>query len=348
MKYKVLHYVNQFFAGVGGEDKADYAPEIKKGVVGPGMQIAKLLENDAEVVASFICGDNYFATNQDEVLQLFDKVLEDYKPDLVIAGPSFYAGRYGFACGHIAVEAAEKRGIQTVAGMSVESPAVEMFREKMFIVETGDSARAMKKALEDMCALAGKLLRKDTLRPAAEEGYFHRNMRQNFFYPENGGKRAVDMLVKKMAGEPFVSEYLQEIPEKVAFAPAVIELRNATIALLNTGGIVPNGNPDRIEGSAATKFGVYGMEGMARLKSGEFVSVHGGYDSTMSDADPNRIVPLDVLRELEKNGQIGKVHEKFYSTVGTGASLTNGQAFGRDIAAMLNEAAVDAAIMVST
>lgn len=348
MKYKVLHYVNQFFAGVGGEDKADYAPEVRKGVVGPGMQIAKLLGNDAEIVASFICGDNYFAVNQDEVLQLFDKVLDKYKPNIIIAGPSFYAGRYGFGCGHIAVEAAQKFGIKTVAGMSAENPAVGMFREKMFIVETGDSAHAMKKALEDMCALVGKLLRKEKLRPAEEEGYFHRKMRLNFLYPENGGRRAVDMMVKKMADEPFVSEYIQEIPDKVAFAPAVNDLRYITIALLNTGGIVPIGNPDRIEGSAATRFGVYDMAGVDRLKSGEFVSVHGGYDSTMSDADPNRIVPLDVMRELEKNGQIGRVHEKFYSTVGTGASLTNGQAFGHEIATMLNESAVDAAIMVST
>ena len=28
-KIKVVHYINQFFAGIGGEDKADYKPEIK-------------------------------------------------------------------------------------------------------------------------------------------------------------------------------------------------------------------------------------------------------------------------------------------------------------------------------
>lgn len=348
MKYRILHYVNQFFAGVGGEDSADYPPEVRPSMLGPGMQIAKLLGEDAEIAATFICGDNYFATNPDEVLWLFVKTLEEYRPGLVIAGPSFYAGRYGFACGHVATAAAETLHIPTVAGMSIESPAVEMFRQKMYIVKTGDSARSMKKALEDMCMLVGKLLRREDLRPADEERYFHRNVRRNFFYPENGGRRAVDMLVKKMVGEPFVSEYIQEIPEKIAPAPAIADLSGATIALLNTGGIVPSGNPDRIEGSAATKFGVYSMVGMRRLQSGEFVSVHGGYDSTMADSDPNRVVPLDVLRELEGNGAIKKVHEKFYSTVGTGASLLNGQAFGYEIAAMLSAEGVDAAIMVST
>ncbi|WP_156888510.1 glycine/sarcosine/betaine reductase selenoprotein B family protein, partial [Proteocatella sphenisci] len=25
---KAIHYINQFFAGIGGEDKADYGPHI--------------------------------------------------------------------------------------------------------------------------------------------------------------------------------------------------------------------------------------------------------------------------------------------------------------------------------
>ena len=54
------------------------------------------------------------------------------------------------------------------------------------------------------------------------------------------------------------------------------------------------------------------------------------------------------MRGLEKEGVIGKMHETFYTTVGTGASLLNGEAFGRGIAGALKEAGVDAAIMVST
>ena len=26
-KYKIVHYINQFFAGIGGEEKADYKPK---------------------------------------------------------------------------------------------------------------------------------------------------------------------------------------------------------------------------------------------------------------------------------------------------------------------------------
>ena len=348
MTYKIVHYINQFFAGVGGEDAADFVPELRPGPVGPGVQIEALLGGEAKVTATFVCGDNYFATHQEEALALWGKALAEYKPDLIVAGPSFYAGRYGLACGHAIAAANEILGISGVAGMSVESPAVKMFRGEAFIVETGDSARAMKRALEDMAALAKKILKNEPLGEASREGYFHRNRRKNFFCEKNGGERAVDMLLTKIAGESFVSEYVQKIPERIAAAPCVADLSKATIALLNTGGMVPAGNPDRIEGSAATKFGVYPMKGLDALASGAIVSVHGGYDTTFSDENPNRIVPLDVLRELERAGRIGKVHEFFYSTVGTGASLSNGEAFGHGIADMLGEAGVDAAIMVST
>ena len=26
--YKIVHYINQFFAGIGGEEKADIVPEV--------------------------------------------------------------------------------------------------------------------------------------------------------------------------------------------------------------------------------------------------------------------------------------------------------------------------------
>ena len=59
-KYKIVHYINQFFAGIGGEEKADYKPEIKEGAVGPGLALQTALGEDYEVVATIICGDNYF------------------------------------------------------------------------------------------------------------------------------------------------------------------------------------------------------------------------------------------------------------------------------------------------
>ena len=43
-KIKVVHYINQFYAGKGGEDKADHRPEAVTGPVGPGAEIVRILE----------------------------------------------------------------------------------------------------------------------------------------------------------------------------------------------------------------------------------------------------------------------------------------------------------------
>ena len=34
---RVVHYINQFFANIGGEEKADFPPEVRSEVVCPGL-----------------------------------------------------------------------------------------------------------------------------------------------------------------------------------------------------------------------------------------------------------------------------------------------------------------------
>ena len=86
-RLRVVHYVNQFFGQIGGEDKADVGPQIVQGPVGPGRLLQQLLGDRGEVVATAICGDNYFVQNlekaSDEILQ----IVKAYNPDLVVAGP---------------------------------------------------------------------------------------------------------------------------------------------------------------------------------------------------------------------------------------------------------------------
>ena len=50
-KLKVVHYINQFFAQIGGEEKADYPVELRVGeIVGPGMALTQNFKDDAEDV----------------------------------------------------------------------------------------------------------------------------------------------------------------------------------------------------------------------------------------------------------------------------------------------------------
>ncbi|MGO1479215.1 glycine/betaine/sarcosine/D-proline family reductase selenoprotein B, partial [Senegalia sp. (in: firmicutes)] len=92
-KFKVLYYVNQFFGQVGGEDKASMEAEFKREAIGPAMGFEKLIKDEGEVVGTIICGDNYFNENTEKALEYIRKIVKEEKPDIVVAGPAFNAGR---------------------------------------------------------------------------------------------------------------------------------------------------------------------------------------------------------------------------------------------------------------
>ena len=45
---RVVHYLNQFFAGIGAEDRADTPPGHREGPVGPGRLLQQALGDRAE------------------------------------------------------------------------------------------------------------------------------------------------------------------------------------------------------------------------------------------------------------------------------------------------------------
>ncbi|MEG6503167.1 glycine reductase complex component B subunit gamma, partial [Desulfovibrio sp. 1214_IL3152] len=128
MAYKLVHYINQFFAGIGGEDKADVSPEVREGIVGPGMAFKAALGDQAEIVATFICGDNYCANNLDAVAARMVETVKSFGADGLIAGPAFNAGRYGTACGAVCAAVNKQLGLPVVSGMYRESPGVDLYR----------------------------------------------------------------------------------------------------------------------------------------------------------------------------------------------------------------------------
>ncbi|HZA21255.1 MAG TPA: glycine/sarcosine/betaine reductase selenoprotein B family protein, partial [Dehalococcoidia bacterium] len=63
---------------------------------------------------------------------------------------------------------------------------------------------------------------------------------------------------------------------------------------------------------------------------------------------PDRLVPVDVLRELEQSRVVGEIHSKFIATSGLANPLANSRRLGREIAQNLKESGVDAVILTST
>ena len=348
MSYRVIHYINQFFGGIGGEEKADIAPEVREGVVGPGMGLNGAFKGEAEIVATIICGDNYCVANQTEVVGVIASAIEKYKADAVIAGPAFNAGRYGMACGGVCAGVASACRVPVMTAMFPENPGVEVFKAQVYMLPTTDNARGMGQAIPAMAAFLLKLLKGEALKTAEEEGYIERGVRINTFYEKTGAERAVSMLLKKIKGEPFTTEYKMPIFDRVEARPAIKDMGKATIALVTSGGIVPFGNPDHIAASSARNYGEYDIDGVSDLKAGEYQTAHGGYDQTYANQDPDRVLPVDVLHKMEKDGKIGKLHKFYYSTVGNGTAVANAKKWGEEIGKKLKDANVQAVILTST
>lgn len=346
---KVVHYINQFYAGIGGEEKADYKPEVREGFVGPGLGLNGLLKKeDVEIVATVICGDSYFAENTKEAKATIVEMVKKYNPDLLIAGPAFNAGRYGIACGEVCKTVQEALNIPVVSGMYIENPGADMYKKDVYLVSTRNSAVGMKDALPKLAKLAIKLVKGEEIGTPAEDNYIQRGIRKNFFATERGSKRAVDMLVKKLKGEEFVTEFEMPNFDRVDPLPAIKDITKAKIAIVTSGGIVPKGNPDHIESSSASKIGKYDIEGINDLTSETHETAHGGHDPVYANEDPDRVIPVDVLRVLEKEGKIGSLHRYFYSTVGNGTAVASSKKFGEFVAQELIADGVDAVILTST
>ncbi len=348
MTYKVVHYINQFFAGIGGEEKADIAPEVREGVVGPGMALNNFLKKgDAEIVATIICGDSYFAENMDSASDFVVEAMKKYNADGFVAGPAFNAGRYGTACGAVCKAVGEKLGIPTVSAMYVENPGVDLYKKYTYIVSAADSARGMGKAVPVMASMLLRQIKGEKIGTPKEEGYIERGVRVNKFYDKVGAERAVEMLIKKLKGEEFQTEYPMPVFDRVEPRPALADVSKATIALVTSGGIVPFGNPDHIAASSAQNYGEYNIAGVEDLKQGEYQTAHGGYDQTYANEDPDRVLPVDVMRKLEKEHKIGKLYDFYYATVGNGTGVANAKRFGTEIGKKLH-GKVDAVILTST
>jgi glycine reductase len=345
---RVVHYLNQFFGGIGGEEKAGAPLEVREGAVGPGLLLEQLLGKNAQVVVTLVCGDNYAVEKQEAMISLALKKIRDAKPDLFIAGPCFQAGRYGMAAGALCSAVQQSLGIPVVTGMSEENPGVDLYREAFYIVDSGTNASRMRDVLAKMASLVAKVLSKAEIGLPEEEGYLTRGLIRDQFVEQTAAERLVNMVLAKVKGEPFESEMKPTAFAPIPIPPGLKDLSKAKVILITDGGLVPIGNPDKIQGSVATRWGTYKIVGCDDLKGEDYEISHGGYDPQFVRQDPDRLVPLDAMRTLEREGVIGKLHDEFISTSGLANPLSNTRRMGREMAERVKQLGVDAVILTST
>jgi glycine reductase complex component B subunit gamma len=342
---RAVHYLNQFFAGLGGEEAAGTPPTRLDGPVGPGRGLAAELDG-IEVVATVACGDDYFGEHEEEALARLLQLLEAERPELLVAGPAFGSGRYGLACARISRTAVERLGIPVLAAMHEENPGVAVANGAVLIAATAGNVAGMRDALPRMARLAEALVSGRALGPPAEEGYLPRGFRRNEIAEKPGAERALDLLLAKLAGDTGseVAGGFDRVPP-----PAPVgDLSRALVALVTEAGCVPQGNPDRLPTIRAQGWLRYELGGAPRLESGRYESVHGGFDVSLANEDPNRLVPLDTVRTLVAEGRLGRLHDVFYTTTGNGTPVAAATRFGREIAAELTDSGVEAVLLSGT
>ena len=345
---RVVHYLNQFFGGVGGEEFASTGVSSQEGAVGPGRLLQQLIGDESEVITTVICGDNYAAENLDEITDYVVNAVKEAKADLFVAGPCFEAGRYGVAAGAMCAAVSAQVGIPVVTGMAEENPGVDLFRQEIYIIDSGTNVGAMSEVIGKMSEILNKLNNDEEIGHPEEEGYIAQGIVRDEVLEENAATRILNMIIAKTGGESYKSELTQTAFEPIPAPAAVSDLSNATIAVVTDGGLVPKGNPDNMPPIAAEIWGSYDIESLDDLKAGDYDVQHRGYDNRHVLDDPDRLVPVDILRELEDAGAIGKVYEEFLSTSGLANPIANSRRLGQEMAQKLKSAGVDAVILTST
>ena len=326
----IVHYVNQFFGGRGGEEQAGIGPAAEPGPVGTGRGLARFLEDYDRIVGTVVCGDNYMAEGGEAAVEEVIDLISGFDPDVVVAGPAFGSGRYGLACGAVCEAVIDRLGIPALTGLHGSSPGAGEYRASVPILSTAETAAGMAAALRGLARLAAKLGRGEELGSAEEEGTLTKGFRRNTFEGLRGSTRAIEMLLAKMRGEPFETEW--PLPRYGPAEPSepIAAGQPFRLALVTEAGIVPAGNPDRLPSGWARRWIKYPIHDRDGFAEGEFESVHGGIDTSFANLDPDRQVPLDAARTLEQRGRFN-LYDDLLSTTGNMGTLRDMTRMGTEM-----------------
>lgn len=347
-KIRVVHYINQFYAGMGGEDTASVGISVHEEPVGPGMLLKGLLGDDYEIVATIVCGDNHIAENIEEVCGEFVEIIKKYDGQLFIAGPGFNAGRYGLGCGAATAIVTEKLRIPAVTALFEENPGADLYKDRAYILKTENNAAKMRGAMKDVAAFAKRLVEGDFIEDGEKEGYHGMGPAIVIDYSIPACKRGVDMLLDKYYGRKFQTEVAMPKREAIPVPMLKKPLNEIKLAIVTDGGLVPKGNPDNMVPTNSKYYNEYTFGDAERLDAADYEVSHQGYNNAFVLEDPNRLVPVDAAIQLKKEGKIGDVLTSYYTTAGVMTPKEVGKKFGEGIAKSMLAEGVDAAILTST
>jgi glycine reductase len=204
----------------------------------------------------------------------------------------------------------------------------------------------MKNTVPAMAAILLKNLRSQELSQAERNALYKRGLIENTMREETAARRGVDMLLAKRRGESWQTE-IPIPPSELAKPAPPAAGRPLKIALITDGGLMLKGNPERMPSGRCTRYYTLDLHGHDTLDTSWLDINHFGYDTRYVASDPHRLVPFDVLRAWEGEGEI-EIHPVLYTLAGVSTAVDYAASFGKSIAKELNEAGVQAVILTST
>ena len=240
--------------------------------------------------------------------------------------------------------------IPAITAMHEDNPGTREIGRHVFVLQTGASAASMQETSKRYSLLVERLIARD--QKAVEDfraeycltipRRFTISDRQAGLYPRHGS------LLARLSGQSYESEIPRIETQAHAIPNLTVSLADATVALVTEGGLVPKGNPDRLESSRGSRYFKYSVQGRNDLKHGEFEAMHTGYDTSTVDRDPDRLVPSMPCAYWKAVQRIKKVHDQYFVTTGTGAMPSKMAELGAGIAAEIAGAGIDAVILTAT
>jgi len=125
-------------------------------------------------------------------------------------------------------------------------------------------------------------------------------------------------------------------------------LTSAVIALVTTGGLVRKGNPDKQVSANATRYFRHNVKELQSLSGADWEAYHAGYFNHIVNKNPDYILPLGFMRDLERQGEVGGVYPWIYALPGVSTPVAQARRMGADVARELKEAHVDGCLLVAT
>ena len=260
---------------------------------------------------------------------------------MLVCGPSFGSGRYGYACGLLAREAVQARHSRGLWHGSREPGCRRGGGRRL---RRADDARTW-----PGCARRFRRSRRSPLRlgageelgPPEVEGYLPRGLRRNERAGATGAAGRSTFCSPSSRGHPHRGR--RDLRPRPAAAARRVDGRDEARAR-HRGRLRPAGKSGRLADDSRGPRGCGTRSATSAIARGRPLRIGSRRLRRRRPpiADPNRLVPLDAARALEREGRIGAIHDAFYTTTGNGTPVAVSTKFGQEIADELKEAGVEA------